>query len=81
MLDGEASFAQLLARRDRAILARRRCCKPIEQGRQGLQGDVERIMKDREGADPDYVQSFVWGLDVIRAFSRFRPRMTLSEVA
>ncbi len=38
-------------------------------------------MKDRESADPDYVQSFVRGLDVIRAFSRFRPRMTLSEVA
>lgn len=38
-------------------------------------------MKDREVADPDYVQSFVRGLDVIRAFSRFRPRMTLSEVA
>jgi IclR family pca regulon transcriptional regulator len=38
-------------------------------------------MKDRDGADPDYVQSFVRGLDVIRAFSRFRPRMTLSEVA
>lgn len=38
-------------------------------------------MKDREAADPDYVQSFVRGLDVIRAFSRFRPRMTLSEVA
>ncbi|WP_119274355.1 IclR family transcriptional regulator domain-containing protein [Taklimakanibacter deserti] len=38
-------------------------------------------MRDRESADPDYVQSFVRGLDVIRAFSRFRPRMTLSEVA
>jgi IclR family pca regulon transcriptional regulator len=38
-------------------------------------------MRDREVADPDYVQSFVRGLDVIRAFSRFRPRMTLSEVA
>ena len=35
----------------------------------------------RETADPDYVQSFVRGLDVIRAFSRYRPRMTLSEVA
>lgn len=38
-------------------------------------------MRDRESTDPDYVQSFVRGLDVIRAFSRFRPRMTLSEVA
>jgi IclR family pca regulon transcriptional regulator len=38
-------------------------------------------MRDREVGDPDYVQSFVRGLDVIRAFSRFRPRMTLSEVA
>lgn len=38
-------------------------------------------MSERETADPDYVQSFVRGLDVIRAFSRFRPRMTLSEVA
>ena len=36
---------------------------------------------ERESADPDYVQSFVRGLDVIRAFSRYRPRMTLSEVA
>jgi len=31
--------------------------------------------------DRDYVQSLVRGLEVIRAFSRFRPRMTLSEVA
>jgi IclR family pca regulon transcriptional regulator len=38
-------------------------------------------MTERESADPDYVQSFVRGLDVIRAFSRYRPRMTLSEVA
>lgn len=35
----------------------------------------------RETADPDFVQSFVRGLDVIRSFSRFRLRMTLSEVA
>ena len=38
-------------------------------------------MPERENADPDYVQSFVRGLDVIRSFSRYRPRMTLSEVA
>jgi IclR family transcriptional regulator, pca regulon regulatory protein len=31
--------------------------------------------------DQDYVQSFVRGLDVVRSFSRHRPRMTLSEVA
>src|SRR5262245_54360751 len=43
--------------------------------------DENGTMPDRETADPDYVQSFVRGLDVIRAFSRYRPRMTLSEVA
>jgi IclR family pca regulon transcriptional regulator len=43
--------------------------------------DENGTMPEREAADPDYVQSFVRGLDVIRAFSRYRPRMTLSEVA
>ena len=43
--------------------------------------DENGTMPDRETADPDYVQSFVRGLDVIRSFSRYRPRMTLSEVA
>ncbi|QRG08479.1 helix-turn-helix domain-containing protein [Xanthobacter dioxanivorans] len=31
--------------------------------------------------DKDYVQSLVRGLDVIRTFSQYKPRMTLSEVA
>lgn len=34
-----------------------------------------------EGADRDYVASLARGLSVIRAFSRSRPSMTLSEVA
>lgn len=34
-----------------------------------------------EGSDRDYVNSFARGLEVIRVFSRHRPRMTLSEVA
>lgn len=34
-----------------------------------------------EGADRDYVASLARGLSVIRAFSRARPSMTLSEVA
>ncbi|MFG1192552.1 IclR family transcriptional regulator [Xanthobacter sp. YC-JY1] len=33
------------------------------------------------GEDKDYVQSLVRGLEVIRAFSQYKPRMTLSEVA
>lgn len=33
------------------------------------------------GEDKDYVQSLVRGLEVIRAFSQYTPRMTLSEVA
>jgi IclR family pca regulon transcriptional regulator len=37
----------------------------------------ERLVTD----DRDYVQSLVRGLDVIRAFSRHAPRMTLSDVA
>ena len=34
-----------------------------------------------EGSDRDYVNSFARGLEVIRVFSRHRPKMTLSEVA
>jgi IclR family pca regulon transcriptional regulator len=34
-----------------------------------------------EGNDRDYVNSFARGLEVIRVFSRHRPKMTLSEVA
>ncbi len=34
-----------------------------------------------EGSDRDYVNSFARGLEVIRVFSRYRPKMTLSEVA
>jgi IclR family pca regulon transcriptional regulator len=34
-----------------------------------------------EVGDRDYVNSFARGLEVIRAFSRSKPRMTLSEVA
>ena len=34
-----------------------------------------------ESNDRDYVNSFARGLEVIRVFSRHRPRMTLSEVA
>lgn len=37
-------------------------------------------MADAE-ADKDYVQSLARGLEVIRTFSRYKPRMTLSEVA
>lgn len=32
-------------------------------------------------ADKDYVQSLARGLEVIRTFSQYKPRMTLSEVA
>lgn len=38
-------------------------------------------MAKRGKEDHEFVQSFVRGLDVIRSFSRARPRMTLSEVA
>lgn len=38
-------------------------------------------MAKRAKEDHEFVQSFVRGLDVIRSFSRARPRMTLSEVA
>ncbi|MFH1558622.1 MAG: helix-turn-helix domain-containing protein, partial [Pseudomonadota bacterium] len=31
--------------------------------------------------DKDYVQSLARGLEVIRTFSQYKPRMTLSEVA
>lgn len=34
-----------------------------------------------EASDRDYVNSFARGLEVIRVFSRHRPKMTLSEVA
>lgn len=33
------------------------------------------------GEDKDYIQSLVRGLEVIRTFTRYKPRMTLSEVA
>ncbi len=36
---------------------------------------------EQESSDRDYVNSFARGLEVIRVFSRHRPRMTLSEVA
>lgn len=36
---------------------------------------------DEEISDRDYVNSFARGLQVIRVFSRTKPRMTLSEVA
>ncbi|MDE1569964.1 IclR family transcriptional regulator domain-containing protein [Aquabacter sp. P-9] len=34
-----------------------------------------------ESEDKDYIQSLVRGLEVIRTFTRYKPRMTLSEVA
>jgi len=34
-----------------------------------------------DASERDYVNSFARGLEVIRVFSRHRPRMTLSEVA
>jgi IclR family pca regulon transcriptional regulator len=36
---------------------------------------------EREGSERDYVNAFARGLEVIRVFSRERPRLTLSEVA
>ena len=38
-------------------------------------------MDDRQSDERDYVRSLARGLEVIRAFNRFRARMTLSEVA
>ena len=38
-------------------------------------------MKGPQDTDKDYVQSLARGLEVIRTFSRYKPRMTLSEVA
>ena len=47
--------------------------------------DIERAPVEAgeivEASDRDYVNSFARGLEVIRVFSRHRPRMTLSEVA
>ncbi|OYX88272.1 MAG: IclR family transcriptional regulator [Azorhizobium sp. 32-67-21] len=38
-------------------------------------------MTGPQDTDKDYVQSLARGLEVIRTFSRYKPRMTLSEVA
>lgn len=48
-----------------------------------LEREAEPVsgMEPIEGSDRDYVNSFARGLEVIRVFSRHRPRMTLSEVA
>ncbi|MET3352909.1 IclR family transcriptional regulator [Xanthobacter autotrophicus] len=39
------------------------------------------MTKVQASEDKDYVQSLVRGLEVIRTFSRYKPRMTLTEVA
>jgi len=39
------------------------------------------MTRGEAGEDKDYVQSLVRGLEVIRTFSQYKPRMTLSEVA
>lgn len=45
-------------------------------------GDNKKIMDDASDENArDYVTSFARGLDVIRTFTRSKPRMTLSEVA
>lgn len=44
-------------------------------------GTVEGDEREAEDSDRDYVASLARGLDVICAFTRMTPRMTLSEVA
>jgi IclR family pca regulon transcriptional regulator len=44
-----------------------------------VQDSVETALDEDDGRD--YVNSLARGLEVIRAFSRERPSMTLSEVA
>lgn len=46
-----------------------------------LDGDLEADGREADDGDRDYVASLARGLDVICAFTRFTPRMTLSEVS